>query len=287
MRNKFIFVLGLTLLFLANAQTHTHTASEVVYTAHDDGFEGPEELPAGFVNITLQNEGERNYTFVFLRRKEGTTDEALIPAVEAVDRAFAEGGDASTALNEVLEVAEVVGQGFVEPDGSQSFGTILEAGNYVIFGTAAPEEAGALPVSTHRNIEVAAGETRAEAPQADVTVQMVDFAFALPPNIRAGEQIWEVINVGEQIHHLVLLRLAEGRTMEDLMAFMQTYEGEDPTENVGHVGMISPGVSHYATFDLVPGAYIALCFVPDHRGEATGQPHVALGMMQTFVIDEQ
>lgn len=47
---------------------------------------------------------------------------------------------------------------------------------------------------------------------------------------------------------------------------------------------MSPGQSNYVTLDLTPGEYVAICFMPDHRGDATDQPHFMLGMMQNFTV---
>ena len=55
-------------------------------------------------------------------------------------------------------------------------------------------------------------------------------------------------------------------------------------EEAGYVGVMSPGQSNYVTLDLTPGEYVATCFVPDHRGDATGTPHFMLGMMQNFTV---
>lgn len=113
---------------------------------------------------------------------------------------------------------------------------------------------------------------------------MVDFAFALPANLKAGEQTWEFVSNGKQVHHAVIQKLKAGKTMEDVMAFSETFEGEDPTEEFAYVSMLSPGSSNYVTLDLTPGSYVALCFIPDYAKGGDGAPHVAHGMMQAFTV---
>ncbi|MDQ3398752.1 MAG: hypothetical protein M3511_13480 [Deinococcota bacterium] len=273
---------------LAAAQTHMQSASAVTYTFTGEALEGPEELNAGFHTVTLQNDAESSLEIQIVRLGEGVSAEEIIAAFREVDQAFGEEGDpVVVAINAALQLGDLLGGPTAEGGESQSVGIPLTAGRYIVTGTVYQEgeEDGPPPApsyfSTMLNVTDGA---EAQAPQADVTVRMVDFAFALPPDIRAGEQTWEVVNVGEQIHHLVLMRLQEGKTMDDVMAFMESYEGEPPADEVGHINVLSSGESNYATFDLTPGDYIALCFMPDHRGEATGQPHVALGMMQSFTV---
>ncbi len=41
------------------------------------------------------------------------------------------------------------------------------------------------------------------------------------------------------------------------------------------------GMPSNALFELVPGEYVVLCFMPDYE---TGQPHVMLGMVDTFTV---
>lgn len=293
MRNKFIFVLGLTLLFLANAQTHTHTASEVVYTFTGDTLEGPTQLPAGFHTVALQNDSEASLDIMLARLIGDATVEEIVAAFQAVEQAFG-GGDPVAAVNEALELGELWGGLAVGPGESSSVGIDVPEGRYAVVATvrqpgdAQEEEGPRAPASYFTTtLDVSSAAEATEAPQADQTVQMVDFAFALPADIQAGPQTWEVINSGEQIHHLVLTRLQDDKTMEDLQAFMEGGEqGEPPVDIIGEVNPLSSGVANYVNFDLTPGTYIALCFMPDHTGNATGVPHVALGMIQTFVINE-
>jgi hypothetical protein len=61
-------------------------------------------------------------------------------------------------------------------------------------------------------------------------------------------------------------------------------EGEPAADEAGGVGIMSSGQSNYVDLELSPGEYVAICFMPDHLGEATGQPHFMLGMMQSFTV---
>ncbi len=43
-----------------------------------------------------------------------------------------------------------------------------------------------------------------------------------------------------------------------------------------------PGASAYGRFDLAPGNYLALCYVPD---AVSGMPHAAMGMVQPLTVN--
>jgi hypothetical protein len=256
--------------------------SEARFSVAGNALEGPAELSAGYHDFTVANGGEAGYNVVVLRLKEGATQDALIPAVEAVDQAFAGEGDPAEAFNRVLELADIYGEVYAESAAEGSVGMVLEPGSYLLVGNVETEE-GAAPQNTYTTLEVT-GDAQADTPAADQVVQMVDFAFALPPDIQAGEQVWQVVNAGEQLHHMVLLKLHEGKTVDDAMAWMESEEGPPPADEAGYVGVMSPGLSNYVTLELTPGEYFAICFMPDHAGEATGQPHFMLGMMQSFTV---
>ena len=297
--NNLVRTAGLTalLLFYLTVYGQESTTSqmaggeETTYTFTGESLEGPTQLPAGFRIITLQNDVEGASLDITLFRITGdATVEDVAAAFAAVDQAFG-GGNPVEAINEVSEMGELWGGPATESGMRSSVGIDLPEGRYAVVGTVHQHGQGqegppapARYVTTTLDVTPAAEAT--EAPQADVTVQMVDFAFTLPAGIQAGPQMWEVVNRGEQLHHLVLARLQEGKTMEDLQTFMQGGEqGPPPVDQVGQTNILSSGVSNYITLDLTPGTYLTLCLIPDHHGDATGAPHVALGMMQTFLIE--
>lgn len=303
---------------LAGAQ-HAHgAANEATYTFDGEALQGPDSLTAGYNLITLQNDSEGYLDFMLVRLLEGATADDVVARFQAIDEAFMTDGDAAAAINEGLTIAELYGGPDTEGGERDSVGVTLPEGRYAVVASyrangeeaddamneegadeegadeesageaeeEASEDMGPPPPSSYAtlDLEVTAGEG-AEAPEADVVVQMVEFAFAFPGDMPAGEQLWEVVNRGQQLHHMVLMRIREGFTLEDVMAFAETFEGEDPTEPVGYVHIISPGVSNFVSFDLTPGGYLAICFIPDHGGGGDGAPHFQHGMMQTFTVN--
>lgn len=271
--------LVLALMASAQAVLAQDDVPSLIWTTGAAGENVPERVRPGYTEFVLDNDGDTDYTLTIFRLREGATFEEFREANARVDAAFEGGGDVVTAMNEGLALVEVMGEVDAEAGAANRVGVALEQGDYVLDGV--PHIEG--EERTYATFEVA-GEPGGTRPEPDVTIQMVDFAFAFPPSITAGEQIWHVVNRGLQLHHMIVFRLAEGTTADDLMDWVEAMEGPPPAEQTDYVGMMSPGRGVYQNLDLSPGDYVAVCFIADHEGEATGQLHVTLGMSQAFTV---
>ncbi len=121
------------------------------------------------------------------------------------------------------------------------------------------------------------------APQA-ITFTATDFAFAGPDTVTPGMTTITMVNNGGQEHHIILGKLAEGRTMADLMAAFQANPNAEPDflTWVGGAGSAMPGSSSSATQELTAGTYVLICFIPDATDHVT--PHLAKGMIRELVV---
>jgi hypothetical protein len=79
-----------------------------------------------------------------------------------------------------------------------------------------------------------------------------------------------------------LLRLAEGKTLEDVNQFMAAPNGPPPFLPVGGINGLDAGLSGYIEFDFAPGTYVAICYIPSPHAE--GHPHFTLGMVKQFTV---
>ncbi len=117
----------------------------------------------------------------------------------------------------------------------------------------------------------------------EVSYTASEYAFAGPDTITPGMTHLTLVNQGAQLHQMVLGRLAEGKTIADLMAFMQANPTGDPDFVTwsGGVGALPPGGTGSSMSDLAPGTYVLFCFTND-MGDPT--PHVAKGMIKEVVV---
>jgi hypothetical protein len=283
MNQKSLFItLAITLMVLilaacntASAGTSTAPASdipEITIKAADYSFDAPDQIEAGLVKVNLVNNGQEPHHAQLVRLNDGVTQDQFQSALQ-------EGEAAAFPL-----IAFVGGPGLVDP-GLQSQVTLdLTPGQYVLL-CFIPSHDGMphLAKGMVRPIEVVAATDQGETSEikADATVKLLDFSFILPTEIKAGPQVWEVINEGPQPHELMLLKLAEGKSMDDVQAFIQAPHGAPPFSQIGGFQAINPGKSGWLNLDLTPGEYVALCHVPD---PASGHAHTELGMVMPFSV---
>jgi hypothetical protein len=143
-------------------------------------------------------------------------------------------------------------------------------------------------------------------PSADVEAKMYEMAFDLPSVVPAGRQLWQVVNAGTALHEIAILPVPADARAEQVEAALMAalhaetagehFEGQAAPADLGAswadwrlrllhgVGVTSPGRSVWAPFDLVPGTYAAVCFVPD---PVSGTPHLMMGMTELFTVTSE
>lgn len=177
----------------------------------------------------------------------------------------------------------VGGPNTVDPDLRQRVVLNLAAGEYVLI-CFVPSLDG-LPHLAKGMIRplsvVADANTTTPNVPAAASVTLKDFTVALPATITAGAQTWQVSNAGPEPHELTLLKLAPGKTADDVMAFLHQPSGPPPFAEIGGIGALAAGKRGWFDLDLQPGNYVALCFIPT---PTDGQPHFAHGMLTPFTV---
>lgn len=274
-RHTILFAaLALAALILSACGAAAPEIQEVSYTATEYSFEGPAEIEAGLTRIRLDNEGQELHHAQLIRLGEGMTMDDLGAAMQEgrVPESISWQGGASVAV----------------PGGGVSAVVDLEPGSYVLLcvipdseGTPHAQHGMVMPVQVTED-----GAQQAEPPEADLTMTLRDFEFELSESVSAGEQTIHVVNEGPQPHEVAVVQLAPDASVEDFMAAIQPgseSEGPPPGMPVGGLQVIDPGAEGYFTTTFESGSrYALICFHPDQE---TGQPHAALGMVQTFTVE--
>ena len=118
-------------------------------------------------------------------------------------------------------------------------------------------------------------------PKSDVTVTLRDYSFDLSHPFVAGHQVVRIHNAATQDHELFLVRLAPGKTVQDLTTWTEKMTGPPPAMPLGGVTALGTGHENEISVDLTPGQYGLICFLPDLRD---GKPHFVHGMTKAFTI---
>lgn len=119
----------------------------------------------------------------------------------------------------------------------------------------------------------------------EVTIIGLDYAFGGPRTLPPGLTAIAFENQGEVDHEMILVRLKEGVTTEQLMeAAKSGGDPEDLTEGGPGILIASPGQTTETRLlvDLEPEqTYALVCTFQD---EPDAPPHMALGMLATLNV---
>lgn len=246
----------------------THTAT---IHAKDFAFDAPDTITAGWTNFHLVNDGPNLHHVQIVRLDSGKTVQDL--------------GAAMKNPGPPPRWAVFVGGPNAPSPGSSSDAVVnLEAGNYVIMCLVdIPDHVPHFAKGMIRPLTVAAasGPGLAE-PTPDVTVTLSDYKFDVQGAITAGSHTIKVQNQGPQPHEVEVVRIAPGKTLKDLAAWINAPKGPPPADALGGIDAIVPGVSPaYTTVNFTPGHYALICFIPDAKD---GKPHMEHGMVKEFDV---
>lgn len=115
----------------------------------------------------------------------------------------------------------------------------------------------------------------------ELVVTAAEFAFWTPDTVRAGLTRVRLINTGREMHHLQLVRLADGHTVRELIDRLVDGESEPPWATfVGGPSVPPTGGESEVTVALEPGRYALLCFIPS-KDRA---PHFMKGMVRELTV---
>jgi hypothetical protein len=114
-----------------------------------------------------------------------------------------------------------------------------------------------------------------------VRVSGEDFKFDAPDVVPAGLTEFRFLNKGPAFHHMQVLKLSAGKTVDDLRAALAN-PGPSPAwvKLVGGPNAPSPGSESNATVMLEPGNYALICFI-----DLGGPPHFMKGMLKGLKVE--
>jgi hypothetical protein len=254
----------------ARAATPAPAANLVTVTAREFAFGAPATIPAGLTTVRLVNQGQEMHHVQLVRLDEGHTVAELME--------MAKGGD-----EPMPAWVTFVGGPNVHAPGAHSESTMtLQAGEYaLVCFIPSPDGVPHIAKGMVKPLTVVPAANGAQAAAADVRMTLTDYAFDMAPGITAGRRTIQVVNTAAQPHEVALMRLAPGKTPQDLLAWIEAQQGPPPAMPLGGTSLLSQGETNQITADFTPGEYVLLCFVPDAKD---GKPHVAHGMVRQFTV---
>lgn len=256
-----------------SSDANTNSIAQIKIDATDFSYAAPDTIPAGWVRVKLTNSGKEPHHVQFLRLNDDIT-------LEAFQAALQEGPGAEMAVSKLMG-----GVGAIAPQGSDQAVLNLTAGEYVIicFIPSPSDNVPHLAKGMVKTLMVEESTTAAKEPTAELTVTMKDYLFEFPESLPAGPRLIKVINNGPEPHEFNLLRLEEGKTLEDVQKFLAEPNGPPPFLPIGGMNGLDVGASGYVEIAFEPGTYVAICNIPSPKAE--GHPHFTLGMLKEFTVE--
>lgn len=240
-------------------------------------IDGPAEIEAGVVEITLKNTGKGLHDAQILRVEGNrTADEVISSSVDSE-----EGAPIPEWITDGGGVAAVPG------GGSATVTEVLKPGTYYVLDSESAQ--GSQQPNARKGgvakFEVTGEATTAELPETDATITAKDFSFETA-GIKAGTNRLTFENTGEQLHHVLALPINKGSTIEDVKKFATSEgqpQGPPPVdfENGVATAVIDGGQAQVAELEFQKGKYALLCFITNRDG---GPPHVAMGMVDELDV---
>jgi hypothetical protein len=272
------------------SQAPAAAAPQVVSLATTEyAFEAPDTIAPGWTTLRLANRGHEIHYGHIVQLEPGRTVQDLVDAYAHAIR---------TSGPRPKWVKRFGGPGGVAPGDSSSVTQLLEPGNYVWIcpiedSTGAPHFGKGEVKSFTVHAAGGAPPSAAAAPQGDVEVRLLDFSFAVDTPLTAGKHTIRVANAGVEPHDLVLMKLAPGRSAEDLAMWLNPEQARrdepaaDPPASMadlgtlgGGIAAIAPGMEAFFDLELAAGEYVLLCMAtaPD------GKSHIEHGMIRQVSV---
>jgi hypothetical protein len=124
-----------------------------------------------------------------------------------------------------------------------------------------------------------AAAVAAGAPVPEVVIVAKEYSFAGPESIPGGWTKVTLDNQGAKAHDLILFKLDQGKTMDDVMAAL---DSQEPPDWITLFGQSSAPAGQRRMFiaNLAPGSYAMISF----GNEENGPPDVAQGMVKGITV---
>lgn len=260
---------------------------ELSLTADDNGLtNAPSSVDAGRYLVALDATGTSSASLNLIRVSDDST-------YDATAELFVTTYTADELPDEFYDLGLAGGTLATAGDSSQVI-VDLTPGDWVI-GLALESADGDTASTATYELMVTGTFPSVDDPTSDVDVEMYEMGFDLPDQIDSGPRVWHLTNTGDQPHFIDVALYPEPFTVDQALTALagsdEATSGSatpDPDaldsslfEEVAHSSLVSSGLDEWVQFDLAPGNYIALCWIPDRE---SGAPHAFMGMARTFTV---
>ena len=247
----------------------------ILITAVDYGYAMPNvvNLPSGIVDFALINNGTQDHQAQVARLNVGVTRDEVVN--ELVTKKHLE---AAFSL-----LTFVGGPDTIAPGYGQETMLHLSAGTYVMLCFVQGQDGVAhVDKGMLHFFTVSSNQGQETMPQVDGGITMKEFSYSLPQVITQSRLLTlQVSNLGTEPHEMNIIKLAQGKGVQDVQAFFRSPSGPPPFEELGGLATIDAGGVGWLQIHLEPGSYAVFSFILDQK---TGKSQLSLGMIAPFTV---
>lgn len=239
--------------------------TKVNITATDYGFDAPDTIEGGTVEISFTNNGREPHFAGVAAVRPGKSFEDVHAALTA-----------SAPSPGPPPFEDFAGIPTADPGRTAKATLDLPAGTYALFCLIpSPDGATHAHKGMVRKLTVTAGDALA-GPRSVGPVVGTDFGLSQVPELKPGTNVIALRNDGRQLHEINLVELAPGKTVDDVVTWYRQPAGPPPMASLGGVA-VRPGEQGVTTLELARGStYAFICVIPDVLGDFA--PHIVKGM---------
>ena len=234
-------------------------SNSLTVKAGEYGYKLSGSPKAGWTQITFDNAGVEDHMMAVVALKPGVTVKQLkAAALSSNGSAFEKISAPDADPNGVSGIPDVIG-------GGQKTTSITElpAGHYgMLCFIPAPDGKTHIEHGMIKTFDVAKGKSSLKPPTSGVTdVEISDTAITFPTDNLGRNLTLKITNSGSATHSFSLIKLAEGKTVDDAKAYFDAFfngqapAGDPPGVLVGGLSSLNPGTAAYVEQSLEPGHY--------------------------------
>ena len=238
----------------------------------DDGYGLPDEIDPGWYIVTLTNSSEVDVA----------ADIVQLPPdreVEELQRSITTDSGKSTVPDWFEQVTFAGGPWAKAGEEGQTL-IQLTTGNWHVLQVGNAES----PVV---ELQVSDQSAPVDLPKMDqrVEVSFAPGALTMPDEVTTGNIIWRVTNSDTLTHAFALVLLPAEMSYDEMLTMLETGTVPedvilDEAPVVGGIGLLSGGRTIWTVYDLNPGYYVALDYVPIKDGRTFAE----LGQFAMFIV---
>jgi hypothetical protein len=258
----------------ATTDTSAAPAGPIVVTIVGDEYKFtlPDTIFAGVTTVRLDNHGREPHEAALVRLDSGKTGTDLLAIA----------GSTTPAPNPAW-MHWVGGPTASLPGGTAPVVAVtLTPGHYVVL-CAIPGPGGHphFSLGMVKDFTVYPSSRALPAPASDVAITLSDYDFQFAAPLTSGAHTLRVTNTSRQNHQMVVFRLAPGKSVDDILAWVRDMKGAPPFVWATGTTDLSTGATSFVEATFAPGEYALLCFDSDDRD---GKPHFVHGMKKQFTV---